>query len=375
MKVAVLTNIIPTYRQDFYDRVFSNKEHEVVVFCQKETPGSNIKSIGQNYKDNVVHVNYWAPFKNESLIFHFLPLFTLWKDYDVLVVDGNVRHINQALLSTVFKLLGKKTVLWSNVHTFSGKKSLEKIRLNWWKIFKNFLMYTEKDVALLHELGFKNKNIISINNGLNQTFIDTIVKKCDADFLSDFKEKHQIKSETVIISSGRVNKVNNHILALEAVKIAKVTFPDILWVIMGDGSEMETLRKAIIENDLSHNVVLLGEIYDEEKKAPWFLISKLFIHPGPIGLSIFNAFGYSLPVVTHDNHSNHGPEFFLFEENKTGFLFKENDEVDLAKKILFVFENLKTFENMKDYCYNITRYKNNTDIMSKQFIKMINSIK
>lgn len=108
MKVAVLTNIIPTYRKDFYDRVFNNESHDVTVFCQRDVPGSNLKSISELYGNKVHFVDYWAPFKNDSLVFHFLPIFTLWKNYDVLVVDGNVRHVSQALLSTLFRLFGKK---------------------------------------------------------------------------------------------------------------------------------------------------------------------------------------------------------------------------------------------------------------------------
>jgi len=374
MKVAILTNIIPTYRSDFYEKVFANKDHEVTVFCQDTIPGSNVKSIHETFKGNFCLVKYYAPFNNESLVFHFLPIIKLWRDYDVLVIDGNIRNVTQALLSSVFRLFGKKIVLWSNVQTFNGNRTLQKIRLNWWRIFSNFLMYTEKDAQLLKELGFTNKNIISINNGLNQDFIENIIQKCDSEFLSNFKEKHQIKSNAIVISSGRVNKVNNHILALESIKKVKETIPDILWIVIGDGSEMESLKKAIVEYDLSENVLLLGEVYDEEQKAPWFLISKLFVHPGPIGLSIFNAFGYSLPVITHDNENNHGPEFYLFEENKTGFLFKEEDSDDLAKKILLALESPENMADMKNYTNTIVRDKNNTSIMSRQFLQMINSL-
>lgn len=375
MRIAIITNIIPTYREHFYDIIFNNDDYDIEVFCQSNIAGTNIKSSHEKYKNKIHILKSYSPFKNERLVWQFLPAVKLFKDFDILVVDGNLRHLSQAILSTIFKLLGKKIIVWSNVYTFGGNKEKQKIRLAWWKMFDNFLMYTEKDSAILKEIGFKNKNIISINNGLNQNTIDELSQKWDHKLLLDFKIKNQIASDNIIISSGRFNEVNNHIIALKAIEIVKQSFPDILWIVIGDGSEKEKLEKEVKSSVLADNVRFLGEVYDEEKKSPWFLISKAFLHPGPIGLSIFNAYGYSLPVITHDNQTNHGPEFFLFEENETGFLFIENDEDDLTRKIIFALKNIETLEYMKKNTYNIARNKNNTDIMSKQFLKMISSIK
>jgi glycosyltransferase involved in cell wall biosynthesis len=374
MKVAVLTNVIPTYRKDFYNRVFTNESHEVTVFCQKSVPGSNLKPIHELYGERVVIVKYWSPFQNDSLVFHFLPILTLWK-YDILVVDGNVRHVTMALLSTLFRLFGKKIVIWSNVYSAHGNSALQWVRRTWWRIFDNFLMYTEKDVEILNDKKFERKNIIAINNGLNQDEIDNTRSNWNKDKLDEFKKQHNIESQNIIISSGRVNKVNNHALALEALQKVVTTIPDVLWVIIGNGTEIEVLKTAAQKEGLQNNILFLGEIYEEDKKSPWFLLSKVLIHPGFMGLTIFNSFGYSLPVIIHDNIMNHSPEVFLFEENKTGLLFKENDPVDLANKIIFALKNESKMEAMKQNVYNVVRHKNNTEIMSKQFFKMINTLK
>lgn len=261
------------------------------------------------------------------------------------------------------------------MYSADGNPTLQFIRRTWWRFFNNFLMYTEKDVEILKSKKFDSKNLIAINNGLNQNEIDTIRQKWNETLLDEFKEKHAIHSQNIVISSGRINKVNNHLLALEAIVEVKKTFPDVLWVIIGGGTEVTSLQILVQEKNMEKNVLFLGEIYEEEQKCPWFLISKVLIHPGYMGLTIFNSFGYSLPIITHDNIRNHSPEVFLFEEDKTGFLFKENDVEDLVEKINFALKNTAILDSMKNYCYDIVRYKNNTDIMSKQFLKMINSLK
>jgi len=257
MKVAILTNIIPTYREDFYNRVFANESHEVTVFCQESVPGSNLKPIHEQYGNRVVVLKYWAPFKNDSLVFHFLPILTLWK-YDVLVVDGNIRHVTMAILSTLFRLFGKKVVVWSNVYSAHGNTALQWIRRNWWRVFKNFLMYTEKDVEILKNKKFDTKNIIAINNGLNQDEIDHTRNHWDKDKLEDFKKLHNIHSKHIVISSGRINKVNNHALALEALKKTAEKFPDILWVVIGNGTELELLKTKAQQDDLKNKILFLG---------------------------------------------------------------------------------------------------------------------
>ncbi len=374
MKVAVLTNIIPTYRKDFYNRVFANKEHDVTVFCQKSTPSSNIMPIHEIYGSHVFLVKYWAPFRNDSLVFHFLPFFKLWK-YDVLVVDGNIRHVTMMILSTLFRLFGKKIVVWSNVYSAHGNPTLQWIRRTWWRIFANFLMYTEKDVEILKSKKFCSKNILAINNGLNQDEIDGFKNQWDNLKLEQFKSQHKILSQNIIISSGRINKINNHELALDAIAEVVLSVPDLLWVVIGDGTETERLKKNAKQKGLQNNTLFLGEIYDEEKKCPWFLISKVLIHPGFMGLTIFNSFGYSLPVIIHDNLMNHSPEVFLFKENENGFMFKEDSSNNLAHKIIYALKNVEKLNAMKVNSYNVVRDNNNTEIMAQQFFKMINSLK
>lgn len=375
VKVAIITNIIPPYREHFYDIIILNNDiFDVEVFCQANIAGSNIKSSHSKYGNKVHILKSYSPFKNEKLVIQFLPVLKLFNEFDVLVVDGNLRHLTQAILSTVFKLFGKKIIIWSNVYTFGGTKQKQTFRLKWWKMFDNFLMYTENDVKELSNLGFDTKNIISINNGLNQNLIEKEIKCWDNDLLIKFKKKHNINSENIIISSGRVNKVNEHILIIEAIKDVKLTITDILWIVIGNGSELENLKQVIRDNGLTDNVLLLGEIYNEEKKCPWFLISKAFIHPGPIGLSLFNAFGYSLPVITHDKTSYHGPEFSLFEVDKTGYLFQYKNSNDLALKIMDMLRNDQQVEEIRKYVYKIVNYRNNTDIMGSQFLKMVTSI-
>lgn len=373
-KVAILTNILPTYREDFYDRIFDNPKFYVKVFCQKELPDSNVKTIHEKYGNKIELIKYYAPLGDERLVFQFYPFWRIFKNFDVVVVDGNLRNIILLLYSFLYLIFGKKVVIWSNVFSADGNPFFQKLRLKIWKNFKYFLTYTEKDRDILLENGFKNQIIVPINNGLNQKVIDQERNKWNFEKLEQFKKERHINSGNIIISSGRINKVNKHQIGLEAIIKAKIDFPDILWIIIGKGDFQDKLEKQIIENQLQKNVILLGEIYNESEKCPWFLLSDFLIHPGYIGLTIFNSFGYSLPVITHDNIRNHSPEFFLFVNEKTGYLFHEDSSEDLAKKIVEALRQKNQLQEMKNYSYFIVKDKHNTEKMAQNFEKMLDKI-
>jgi glycosyltransferase involved in cell wall biosynthesis len=103
--------------------------------------------------------------------------------------------------------------------------------------------------------------------------------------------------------------------------------------------------------------------------APWFLSSSFFVYPTAIGLSLMHAYGYGLPVITHDNIHAHGPEFSVFENHKTGILYKQNDSQDLLNKISLLLDNIQLKDEIKKNVLSIVNEKYNTKIMSDNFIK------
>ncbi len=111
-KIAILTNLMPTYRLGFYKSLFQNGEHDVILFCQEESKANKMKTVQDDFSKNIQILKYFAP-KSEKYLFHYLPYYRLLRDFDIYVVDGNPRHINYALFSTLAKLMQKKVVIWS----------------------------------------------------------------------------------------------------------------------------------------------------------------------------------------------------------------------------------------------------------------------
>lgn len=371
LKVAITTNIITTYRKGFYDRLFSRPDIDVTVYCQDYMPGMNLLSIHKQYPRNIKIIKFISA-KKEKIVWQFLPWKEIITKYDVVFISGNPRVLSDVVLGTLLRLMGKRVVLWTMAHSYRGNKLTENIRLLWSRIFQNIFVYTDKEVEYLKEKGFRNHYILGMNNGLDQKNIDSIVSKWTEEKTTKWMELNDYQNKKIIISCARLETKNNFRLVIEALPKIVQKIPNLLWFLIGGGDEEENLKKLASKLRVEKHIVFLGAIYEEEKLAPYFLSSLLFIHPAAIGLSLLHAFGYGIPVIVHDQINLHNPEYAAFQNDLTGKNFKFNDPNDLANVIITLLNNPNKINQMKRNVQKIAREQYNVDIMVDRFIQMAN---
>jgi glycosyltransferase involved in cell wall biosynthesis len=371
LKIAIVLNIIPSYRQGFYDNILKMKDIEVTVYGQSNIPGLNLNTIHDRYPNHVKLVNFICA-KREKIGWQFLPFHEIFTKYDVIVVDGNPRQISHFVLATLLRVFRKKVVLWTMAHSFRGFSPTENLRLLWSRIFKYMYVYTDSEVAFLREKGFDKQYIIGMNNGLNQRKIDTVILEWNKVRLKAWQKEKGIVDSILFLSSARLDPKNKFELVIHALPIILLEFPNLIWCVIGKGVAEEKLQKLVIEKGLKDNVCFVGEIYNETDLAPWFLSSQLFVHPAAVGLSLLHAFGYGLPVVTHGNKSLHNPEYAAFENERTGMNFIENDIEDLASVIIRLLKEVDLRKKMKLYTQKIARENFNSDVMAERFLQIVN---
>jgi glycosyltransferase involved in cell wall biosynthesis len=369
MKIAIITNILPKYREGFYDRLFSNKELDVVVYCQKKIKVDGFQTIHDKYFNNVKIVTNVSA-KNELISWQFLPWHEIISKYDVVFVPGNPRTLSDLFLGTYLHLVNKKVVLWTMAHSHNSSRFSEYLRLSWSKIFKNIFVYTDKEVLYLKALGFKDNFILGMNNGLDQEKIERVKGSWNSNKLMEWKIINGVEGKLVLLSSSRLESKNKFEIMVDALPSILEINPNVIWCIIGDGANRKFLEDLVNKRKINKNVLFLGAIYEEEKLAPWFLSSKLLIHPGAIGLTLLHAFGYGLPVITHDLISMHGPEFAAYENDETGNTFRLDDSKDLSRTILALLVDEIKMEKMRLNVLAIVKNNYNVDIMVERFIKI-----
>jgi|GEM_PF-1056197 len=370
LKIAIVTNVLPTYREGFYNRLFADKRLAIEIFCQSELlTGSKLKTIHQKYSN--VRVVKFFTLKGEFLNWQFLPFLKLLKNYDVVFVDGNPRYVSHFLIANLLKIFRRKVVLWTMAHTYNANKYSENLRLTWTKIFKYLFVYNDNEVVFLRNRGFKEHTIIGMNNGLDQKKIDSHQKQWSIQRLDDWKKDHNIANKQILLSCTRLIEKNKLIDFLNLMPSIISVNADVHWYIVGDGDQKPILEEKIQSLKLEEHVHLLGGIYDEELLAPWFMTAKVLIHPASIGLSILHAFGYGLPVITHGSAYHHGPEFSALVDGENSLCYEEDNWQDLKIKLQYLLENENIRKQFSKKAIQTVRENYNVDIMVERFLEMI----
>lgn len=369
IKIAIIVNILPSYREGFYDRLFSRKDLLVKVYCQDRIPGMNFKTIHNKYPNNIQLLKFFSA-KREKLSWQFIPWKEILTGYDVVFIDGNPRNLSHALFSTYLRLKQKKVVLWAMAHSFHSYALTEKIRLLWSRLFKNIFVYTDAEVDFLRSIGFKKNFILGMNNGLDQKAIDDAILKWTDARLQEWRRSNALENSVLLLSCARLDAKNKFEQVIRALPLMLDEVPNLIWCVIGNGDEKNNLETMVKTAGLEDHVRFVGAIYQENELAPWFLLSEILIHPGAIGLTLLHSFGYGLPVVVHGETKLHGPEYAAFEPERTGRNFHIGDIQSLADTVVGLLYDRAARSNMKSYALNVARGKYNVDIMVERFVSI-----
>lgn len=368
-QVAILTNVLPSYRRGFYDRLFARQDLVATVYCQPAIPGTNVEPIHDRYPDRIKLVRS-VGWKGEALVWQFTP----WREllrYDVVVVDGNPRVVSHAVTATLLRLLGHTVVLWTMGHSYRANRFTEGIRLCWTRMFDRLLVYTDAEVRHLRAKGFAGQHIIAMNNGLNQDEIDAAIADWGESRLGEWRRAQQLSGRTILLSCARLDPKNRFEQVIAALPAILDRAPDAVWCVIGGGADEHRLAACAREAGLSDRVRFVGELYDEGQLAPWFLSAAVFVHPGAIGLSLLHAFGYGVPVVTHGEAAHHGPEFAAFEEGRSGRSYPENDAQGLAAAVLALLHDQPGRLEIQRHVQDVARTQFNTAVMVERFVAVV----
>ncbi len=328
--VALVINYMPHYRDGFYKELFRNDNYGFDVFCHVPNGRARLKTVEAAY-DNA-HVFPLYSIGNKAW-FSFLPFRSLLgHDYQALVIEGNPRFISHFLLASIAKILGKPVLIWAMAKSPNASLG-EGFRLRWMRGFNDILVYTGQEVRFLEERGYSGKSLTSIDNGLNQREVDAAKGEWPESRLHHWRKDRDIELGELFLSCARLEPKNQFDVGIRAFAQYVKGRPVARYAIVGDGPEMERLAALSCYLGVERNVLFLGAIHRQTELAPWFLSATALVHPGSIGLSIFHALGYGLPVITNSTTSVHAPEFSALIPGVNGLTFNEGDVHSLVSAL------------------------------------------
>ena len=146
----------------------------------------------------------------------------------------------------------------------------------------------------------------------------------------NYKIEKNLLNKKYFLNIGRLTKQKNQALLIDVFSKLIKNNNNLYLYIAGDGEKKKLLKKMIIDKQVQNNVFLLGyceNVFPLIKNSSAVISASLWEDPGAVMIEA----AYCNKLVISSNCPN-GPEEFL-EYGKAGYLFKNDDSIDLENKI------------------------------------------
>ena len=334
IKVVYCTLYLPHYRSDLFDYISKNYNIDLTVFADQSTKGGFRLKHKNDVKFNLKEINIHKiklPFLNRFIYWVPYSIKVLFNSYDVYIMPNRMTIISGWICLFLGKLLNKKIWLWGHGRGSEKTKSGKILRKYFMKLSYGCLFYDFKTTEAWKKR-LPNKHMVTIPNTLDNI-------KIEQDFENKFGEKiddyimNKKKTKNVILFIGRLIKEKKPDILILAINKLKNNIDNIFCYFIGDGEMKKNMEELIEKYNLKNFIEIVGELYEDYKISEYFAKAKLTVIPANAGLSINHSMCYGVPVAIGDNFKSHGPEANMVVNGLNGFIFKNDDYVELAEII------------------------------------------
>jgi glycosyltransferase involved in cell wall biosynthesis len=212
-------------------------------------------------------------------------------------------------------------------HTlYLNKKAVESLKQVFLSVDKIITISSKLKNIAINAFPFCNNKVSVINNGVPP---EVIIK-------DECQTENSYKAKT-IMSVSSLTTTKGIDLNLKAISILIKKYPDLKYVVIGDGIEMAKLKKLTIDLDLNGSVTFLGQLNHNEamKKIAESDIFSLPSWNEGFGVVYIEAMALEKPVIACVGEGITD----VIEHGKNGFLVKPKDIEDLVKIIDYLLSN------------------------------------
>jgi len=368
-KIVIIQKSIKFYTSKFYE------------FLKQLCDRNNIELILIYGKDDVisfndVEINWGIKVKNYTINLFGKKMYyqNVWKylfGADLIIVEQATKYLVNHIL-WLLNLLGiVKLAFWGHGINFQRDKSFitsfsEFIKKLYTKKVSWFFAYTDLSKKLLIEMGLSPNKITVVNNTISVEDLKNELLKWNKNELERIKNELNIKTNNIALFVGGMYKEKRLEFLIEALQIIKKSVTDFEMLFIGDGPDKDLVIQFSEKNDWVH---YLGSKNDKEK-VPYFLMSKLLLIPGAVGLVIIDSFVFGLPIVATE-YNLHGPEICYLENNLNGIMTKNSIE-EYTKTVIDLLKDESKLITLKSKCIE-TSEKYEMKRMVKNFWEGIKS--
>lgn len=293
-------------------------------------------------------------------LFSFIPLYKVIKKKNP---DYFICHLITSLPMLLAKLFNFRSKF---ILRISGLPKFNFFRKFYWKTCGNiFFKITSPTNATINHLQlikiFDEKKILLLRDPIiNIQKIEKLKKQK----IDPYFEKNQF-----LVAIGRLTKQKNFEFLINCFQKLTNSQPNLKLVILGDGEEMQNLKRLIHTKNLENNIFLLGHlqnVFNYLSRAKLFILSSLWEDPGWV---LLEAAASNTLILSSD--CKNGPSEII-DNNNAGQLYKVDNEQDFINKFNQIMsldkiqiDSKKLFAKKKSYLFTkFQHFKNLEEIIS-----------
>ena len=194
--------------------------------------------------------------------------------------------------------------------------------------------------ALIQYENFPARHIAVVYNGIaSERFQKIEVEARDV----EKKKLLGIDGDVKVLGTvARLDGIKNQQMMIKALKKVHQWHPETKLLIVGDGPERQNLEKLVDALELSSHVMFTGFRQDTHLFYQLMDIFLLTSFSEGTAMTLLEAMASGVPCIATGVGGN--PE--IVEDERSGFLVPSDDEIVLAKKISFLFNDSVLMKNM-----------------------------
>jgi len=318
-QVVILQEHLPHYRLRFYEclrKELSDREIDLHLIYSPATSLAAVPGRLDWAKDIVCK-------RFAKMVWQ--PVWRDFKDADLIVVQQETKYMINYLLMLKAKCGKAKLAYWGHGRNFqsTNPNSLsERVkryfsrRSDWW------FAYNDLSKRVVEDLGFPSERITSVRNSIDTKLLTQERENMTDEDLQLVRDELGIESENVAVYTGRFFERKRIRFLMEACHEIRRSVPDFHMIWIGNGP----LEDFVKEQSEMHTWIHFVGVKDDTEKVPYWVISKLLLMPGAVGLVVLDAFALGVPMVTTDI-PNHGPEIDYLKDGENGVIVSPGDSL------------------------------------------------
>jgi glycosyltransferase involved in cell wall biosynthesis len=344
-KVVIVQRTLKFYRVRFYNLLKEKCEQHgiqlVFIYGPDDTMTFNDADLDWGIKIKNHSINLFG----RKL--YYQPILQHSKNADLIIVEQASKLLINYYL-WIQNLLGRKRLaFWGHGIDFSTNRSngiSEFVKKLMTKNVRWFFGYTDLSRKVLERGGFPAARITTVYNTIDVENFLQAKKEWNKERLIQVKSLLGVEGENICLFIGGMYKEKKLDFLLESAARVREVIQDFNIIFIGDGEEKGSVLKSAAENQWVH---YLGRKNDLEK-IPYFLMSKLLLVPGSVGLAVIDSFVFGVPLVT-TNGESHGPEIDYLESSRNGIM-TANNVADYSSAIIRLLRDEQYRSNLIDGC-------------------------